>query len=226
MALYAIGDLHLSLCKKVDKPMDVFGDNWLNHVGRIRENWELNESDTCILVGDTSWAMNFSELYEDFEFIDSLPGKKILLKGNHDYWWETQKKLSEFASGFRTVSFLHNNSVFTDGVNVCGTRGWIAEPNEPCEEKVLKREAGRLRLSLDSVKNDSEKVVFLHYPPLFFNIRCDEIMRVLAEYGVKRCCYGHLHGKAHRGAVEGVREGINFTCVSSDYVDFKPVRVL
>ena len=225
MSLYVIGDLHLSLSEKVDKPMDIFGDKWENHTEQLRENWCLCENDTAVILGDVSWAMNFSELEEDFAFINSLPGKKLIVKGNHDYWWETLKKMRKFAEKYPTIDFVHNNSYLVDGVNVCGTRGWIAEPNEPCDEKVLQRELGRLKLSLESVKNPHEKVVFLHYPPLYFNVRCEEIMSILKNYGVSRCYYGHLHGKAHRGAIEGEREGILLKCVSADYVSFCPVLV-
>ena len=225
MALYAIGDLHLSLNPNVDKPMDIFGDKWEDHVSQLRSNWCLSPNDTAVILGDVSWAMDFSELEEDFAFIDSLPGRKLIVKGNHDYWWETLKKMRKFAEKYPTIDFVNNNSYLVDGVNVCGTRGWIAEPNEPCDEKVLQREVGRLKMSLDSVENSLEKVVFLHYPPLYFNLRCEDILKILKDYGVRRCYYGHLHGKAHRGAVEGEKDGISLKCVSADYVSFRPILV-
>ena len=224
MALYVIGDLHLSLSEKISKPMDVFGDNWLNHEDRIKNNWQATENDTTVIAGDVSWAMNFSELEPDFDFIDSLPGKKVILKGNHDYWWTTMKKMVAFAERYKSISFLHNNSYVADGVSVCGTRGWITDPDEPEDEKVLLREVGRLRASLNSA-GDGEKTVFLHYPPITAAAKCDEILSVLLEYGIKRCYYGHLHGNAIKGAYIGKYESTEFMLVSADFLGFKPLKI-
>ena len=224
MALYAIGDLHLSFSEKINKPMDIFSDRWLNHGEQLKNNWEATDSDTTVIAGDISWAMNFSELAPDFAFIDSLPGKKIILKGNHDYWWTTVKKMKQFASGYPSIEFLHNNSFEIDGISVCGTRGWIPEPDEPQDEKVLLREVGRLKESIKSAK-DGEKAVFLHYPPITLATRCDEIMDVLHEYGIKRCFYGHLHGKAIKGALTGMAEDIEFKLISADFLGFKPLKI-
>ena len=224
MALYVIGDLHLSYSEKINKPMDIFGDRWLNHGEQIKSNWEATEEDTTVIAGDISWAMNFSELEPDFAFIDALPGKKIILKGNHDYWWTTVKKMKAFAAAYPSIEFLHNNSFNVDGINMCGTRGWILEPDEAQDEKVLMREVGRLRESLNSAK-EGERAVFLHYPPITVATRCDEIMAVLHEYGIKRCYYGHLHGKAIRGALTGMAEDIEFKLISADFLGFKPLKI-
>ena len=205
--------------------MDIFGDRWLNHGEQLKNNWEATDSDTTVIAGDISWAMNFSELAPDFAFIDSLPGKKIILKGNHDYWWTTVKKMKQFASDYPSIEFLHNNSFEIDGISVCGTRGWIPEPDEPQDEKVLLREVGRLKESIKSAK-DGEKAVFLHYPPITLATRCDEIMDVLHEYGIKRCFYGHLHGGSHRLAMEGLWNGVEFRLTSADYLNFRPYRVI
>lgn len=224
MSLYVIGDLHLSLSDKINKPMDIFGDRWSKHDDQIRANWPASGEDTTVLAGDISWAMNFAELRPDFEFIESLPGRKIILKGNHDYWWTTLKKMNAFAADYPSVSFLHNNSYEADGVSICGTRGWITEPGEPEDEKILLREAGRLRESLKSARY-SEKIVFLHYPPITLAARCDEILELLSEYGVKRCYYGHLHGKAIKGAFTGFADGTEFRLISADFLGFKPLKI-
>lgn len=224
MALYVIADLHLSLSEKINKPMDIFGDNWAKHDSQLKNNWQAGEEDTTVIAGDISWAMNFSELEPDFAFIDSLPGKKIILKGNHDYWWTTMKKMSAFAENFKTISFLHNNSYETDGISLCGTRGWIPDPDEEQDEKILLREVGRLKESLKSAKAE-EKIVFLHYPPITQAAKCEEILSVLSEYGVRRCFYGHLHGKAIKGAYTGVYAGTEFRLVSADFLGFKPLKI-
>ena len=225
MALYAIGDLHLSFSEKVDKPMDIFGDRWENHAEQIRKNWRADENDVTVIAGDISWAIDFDQLGPDFRFIDSLPGKKIILKGNHDYWWTTLKKMNAFAAQFGTISFLHNNSYRVGNITVCGTRGWIAEPGEEQDKKVLAREVGRLRASLQSAPEDAEKIVFLHYPPLCTNARCDEILSVLSEFHIKRCFYGHLHGRAIHAAVNGERDGLSLQLISADYLGFVPIKI-
>ncbi|MGN0989610.1 MAG: metallophosphoesterase [Eubacteriales bacterium] len=224
MALYTMGDLHLSFAPGLDKPMDIFGRKWEDHASKIRENWCLKDSDTIVLPGDLSWAIDFNELEHDLAFVDALPGTKILLKGNHDYWWTTMKKMSVLTEKYKSIKFLHNNSYLVDGIAICGTRGWIAEPDAPADEKVLNRECGRLRMSLASAK-EGEKTVFLHYPPVFADIRCDEIMDILLENGIKTCYYGHLHGPSHRLAVNGKREGIDFHLISADFLNFTPFKI-
>lgn len=222
-----MGDLHLSL--STHKPMDIFGEAWTDHTRKIRENWLLNETDTIVLAGDLSWGMNFEEADADFAFVNALPGTKILLKGNHDYWWQTQKKLAGITEKYPTLHFLHNNAFETESCFVCGTRGWMAEGDGDEDRKILKREEGRLKLSLDCWKktgSDKPAVVFLHYPPVFGSQTCDGILRLLHEYGVKECYYGHLHGPgAHRAATEGETDGIRLKLIAADRLAFVPYRV-
>lgn len=222
MALYTMADLHLSF--STGKPMDVFGDRWKDHPQKIAERWPLTEEDVIVLPGDFSWAIDFKELAADMDFLESLPGKKILSKGNHDYWWDTLSKMKRFtAEAYPSVAFLHNNAYEIGDVSVCGTRGWTLENNDE-DEKILNREVGRLRTSLQQAKNTP--LVFLHYPPLFGNLRCDPILDVLKEFGVKKCYYGHLHGPgACALAVEGEREGIEFSLIAADRLDFTPRKI-
>ncbi len=227
MALFAIADLHLSM--GTDKPMDIF-KGWQDYSSRLENNWRnlVSDSDTVVVAGDISWAMRLEECYEDFKFLNSLPGKKILLKGNHDYWWATKKKIDEYlkANSFDTISIMFNNSFTVDGVTICGSRGWYYDADTDADIKVINREVGRLKLSLDSVKDTKTPVVFLHYPPVYSELECKEIMDVLKDYGIKECYYGHLHGShTHKNAVTGMYKGINMHLISTDYVDFTPVLV-
>ena len=226
MALYAIGDLHLSLSS--NKPMEIFGDGWRDYVARIREGFSvLTEDDVTVLCGDLSWGMSLEESLEDFRFIDALPGKKYLLKGNHDYWWNTAAKMERFfaENGLTTMEILHNNCRFYGDVALCGTRGWFYEEEQSGHnEKVFRRELIRLEASLKAA-GDREKLCFLHYPPLYQGYQCPEILRLLREYGVKVCCYGHLHGASHRRALQGDRGGTAFYMVSGDYLGFHPKKI-
>ena len=218
MAVFTIGDTHLSLGSS--KPMDIFS-GWDNYVCRLEENWRkrISDEDTVVIAGDVSWGISLEEAKQDFVFLDSLPGKKILMKGNHDYWWTTVKKMTEFleANGLNTLSFLFNNCHIVDGTALCGTRSWLFDVGEPHDEKVMNRELGRLKMSLDAA-GDLPKIAFLHYPPL-----C--VLELLHQYGVRRCYYGHLHGAAIRRAFQGERDGIEFRLVSADSVDFCPVKI-
>lgn len=228
MALYAIADLHLSL--GTDKPMDIF-KGWQDYKERLEKNWRalVNDDDTVVVAGDISWAMKLEECYEDFKFLNSLPGTKILIKGNHDYWWATKKKIDEYLeqNNFNTIKILFNNSFVVDGINICGSRGWYYDADTQADIKVINREVGRLKLSLDSVKDkDVTPVVFLHYPPVYSELECQEIMETLVSYGIKECYYGHLHGAhTHRNAVIGDYKGINMHLISCDFVDFMPILV-
>lgn len=266
MSLYAIADLHLSL--GTDKPMDVFS-GWSDYVPRLKKNWEslVTDDDTVVIAGDISWAMKLEECSEDFSFINALPGKKIFLKGNHDYWWQTKTKIDDYLlrNGFDTISILFNNAFLIDGAAVCGTRGWYYDKDGEHDEKIINREIGRLRLSYNAARtladnaahalNDnaahaltddpgnaartpaaaplntadpSERspVVFLHYPPVYGDVECREMMDALLELGVKECYYGHLHGeRTHRNAVTGMYKGINFHLISCDYTRFFPILV-
>ena len=204
MSLFAIADLHLSL--GTDKPMDIFR-GWDGYEKRLEENWRklITHNDTVVIPGDISWAMKLSDTFEDFRFINGLPGKKLFLKGNHDYWWDTRRKMEMYLkeNGFDTIEIVFNSAYAADGYAVCGTGGWFYDAETDSDKKVLNREVGRLRTSLDeALKTGLEPVVFLHYPPVFGNQRCDDILSVLKEYGIKKCYYGHLHGtNAARKAV-------------------------
>lgn len=227
MALYTIADTHLSF--GCEKPMDIF-PGWHDYASRLQENWEktVGPEDTVVIPGDVSWGMNFAEALPDFLFLNRLPGKKILLKGNHDYWWSTKNKMDRFLAenGLESIQILHNNSVLADGFVICGCRGWVFENGQPQDQKILAREAGRLRLSLESAKGkDGEVLVFLHYPPLLGETLSAPIIDVLLEYGVKRVFFGHLHGAAHAYAFQGRYMGIDFRLVAGDYLSFCPKRI-
>lgn len=228
MPLYALGDLHLSLGE--DKPMDIFS-GWNDYVERLEKNWRklITDNDTVVVAGDISWAMKLEETLVDFKFIDSLPGKKLFLKGNHDYWWSTKRKMDTFLqeNHLDSISILFNNAYLADGYAVCGTRGWFLENDTPEDIKVLNREVGRLRMSIEEAKKlGGELVVFLHYPPYYRGLECKEIMDVLLEYGIKKCYYGHIHGKKNfRLAYEGEYKGVDFRLISCDKVEFMPVLV-
>lgn len=225
MSLFAIADLHLSF--GVDKPMDVFS-GWSDYVERIERNWKakVKPSDTVVVAGDISWAMTLDEAVADFSFVNSLPGRKILLRGNHDYYFSTRNKMEKFfeSNGFNSLNFLFNNSFECDNVSVCGTRGWVnmTEKTE-FDKKILKREAGRLRFSLQSAV--FEPIVFLHYPPVFRGNRSDQILRVLKEFKIKSVYYGHLHGPGCRFALNGNFEGITYRLISSDYLKFDLIKI-
>lgn len=228
MALYVIGDTHLSLGS--DKPMDVFGGGWEGYVDKLREGFApVNADDTVVLCGDLSWGMSLEEARDDFAFLNSeLPGEKWLLKGNHDYWWNTAAKMNAFfqANGFERLHILHNNCAYYAEIALCGTRGWFFEENGgPQTEKVFKRELIRLEASL-KVAGEREKLCFLHYPPLYRGYRCQEIIDLLERYEVSACYYGHLHGPSHRLAIEGVRGGVDYHLVSADFVGFRPKKIL
>ena len=220
-----MGDLHLSV--GVDKKMDVF-KGWENYQERIVTNWSemITDDDTVILLGDSSWGMNLKEALPDFRLIDELPGKKYLVKGNHDYWWESISKMRTFFNdnGIKTLDFIHNNSIIAEGMAICATRGWMMEDGEKSNAKLISREEGRLRMSLESAKDfDGEKIAFLHYPPVFMGKETGNMLSIMKEYGVKRCYYGHLHGKSHRFATVGEYKNIDFHLVSADFLKFKPV---
>lgn len=228
MALYAIGDLHL--CLGADKPMDVFGGAWVGYMDKLREGLSVvKPEDTTVLLGDLSWALDLENAREDFRFIDSIPGRKIILKGNHDYWWSTAAKFYKFSAenGFENQFLLNNNHYEYHDVAICGTRGWFFEEEKSGQhdEKVFKRELIRLETSLKSA-GEKQKMVFLHYPPKYKGYTCPEILELLQHYGVRKCFYGHLHGASHGLAVEGIWDGIDFKLVSADRLGFKPWLVM
>ena len=227
MALYVIGDLHLSLSG--DKSMDIF-PGWHNYVDRIQQNWlaKIRPEDTVVLAGDTSWGMSFAEAKADFEFVNALPGQKIILKGNHDYWWATMNKMNAFfaENGFDTLHILHNNHYLVEGVCICGSRGWLFDQGEPADQKVIAREAGRLEASILSAGDiPEEKVVFLHYPPVYGEQLSPEILEVLLRHKIRRCYYGHIHGAGCSYAFKGNDMGIEFRLISADHLGFDPIRI-
>lgn len=227
MSIFTIGDLHLSIA--CDKPMDIF-PGWHNYVAEITSNWkaQVSDADTVVLAGDISWGMTLQEAVADFEYIDALPGKKVILKGNHDYWWNSRRKMEAFFEdrGLSTLSILHNSCVAAEDIAICGTRGWMLEDSTPRDQKVTVREEGRLKASLEAAKlTGLEPVVFLHYPPVFGNGISGGIIDLLREYGVKRCFYGHLHGAACTQAFEGQYLDIEFALVSADHLKFRLKRL-
>ena len=228
MALYVIGDLHLSLTG--EKPMDVFGEKWANHVERTREAFShLTDDDVTVLAGDSSWGMSLDGAREDFAFIDALPGKKILLKGNHDYWWTTASKMKKFFAdnGFHTLDILHNNCFFYGDYAICGTRGWFYEEDAAGTHtgKMLAREALRLEASFRAAEG-RPILCFLHYPPIYQGYQCPELLTVIDRYHAERCYYGHLHGVTHKRAFEGKRSFTDYSLISADYLGFVPKKVL
>ena len=227
MALYVLGDPHLSF--RAHKPMDVFGGAWDGYVDKLRAGLSvLREEDTIVLAGDISWGMSLEEAERDFAFLDALPGReKLLLKGNHDYWWNTAAKMGRFfeEKGFRTLRILHNNCFFYGDTALCGTRGWFYEEDAGGHnEKVFRRELMRLETSLKAAEGRSI-FCFLHYPPLYQGYECPEILRLLSAYPVERCCYGHLHGYAIKRRLEGGRNGTDFSLISADYLGFVPKKI-
>lgn len=230
MSLFAIGDTHLSF--GTDKPMNVFR-GWDNYVERLETNWNnlISEDDTVVIMGDISWAMNFKEMLEDFRFINSLKGQKIILKGNHDYWWNTMTKMNAFLeeNSFDSIKFLFNNAYLCDGISVCGTRGWFYDAeNDDNTEKIILREAARLRTSIKAGRElGGEPVVFLHYPPVSKTQICQPIVDVLKEENIKHCYYAHLHSASAYNSFNGEMDGIKYELLSADYLKFcpKPIQL-
>ena len=228
MAIYAMADLHLSLA--TDKSMDIF-PGWSCYEEKIAKNCGtvLRDDDTLVIPGDLSWAMTLPEALEDFRFIHKLPGSKIILKGNHDYFWTTRAKMEKFflENGLAGISILHNNAIACQNYAVCGTRGWVNDGSQPADQRVILREAGRLQTSINEAKKLRLPILcFLHYPPVYGETRCDEILQVLLDNRIERCYYGHIHGAGHRKAVQGDYMGIDFRLVSADYLDFIPQKVV
>ena len=229
MSIFTIADLHLSL--GVSKPMDIFS-GWDNYVEKLKENWfkKVRPDDTVVIAGDVSWALRIEEAERDFDFIDSLPGKKIIIKGNHDYWWSTVKKVETFLKNhnYDSISVLLNSAIVVENYCICGTRGWLYRAESENDKKILMRETGRLRRSLEAAeKIGLEPIVFMHYPPVYGTDESKDILDVLIERKVKKCYYGHIHGnRAAKKIITGDYKGINLQLVSCDYVGFSPVLVM
>ncbi|MCQ2418447.1 MAG: metallophosphoesterase [Clostridia bacterium] len=227
MALYAIGDLHLSL--GTNKPMDIFGGAWSGYMEKMNTGLSvLTADDTLILLGDHTWALDLAHAKEDFAYINAIPGRKILLKGNHDYWWSTASKFYAFCkeNDFHDLYILNNNCYFYNDIAICGTRGWFFEEEKHTEHdaKILNRELIRLETSLKAA-GDRQKLCFLHYPPRYHGYACPEIISLLQKYQVSDCFYGHLHADSHRLAVQGECDGFRYHMVSADYLHFQPYKV-
>ena len=228
MSVYAIADLHLSL--NANKSMEAF-PGWNGYIEKISDNWlkTVKNEDTVVIAGDISWAMQLKDSYKDFKFLNSLPGKKILMRGNHDYWWATVKKINEFfqENNFSTLSLLFNNAWPVENICVCGTRGWMYNYEDAKDEKIYLREVGRLRASLDFANQyDLEPIVFLHYPPVYGTFESEEIINLLIERNIKKCYYGHIHGGGvKKSVVQGKYKGIDFKLISCDYINFTPMLI-
>lgn len=224
--IYAIADLHLD--HTGEKCMSVFGKSWYDYENKIFTNWNeiVKADDTVLIPGDISWGLKLENAYSDLVRIEELPGKKIILKGNHDYWWQSLKKLRSL--GFKTIEFLQNNSYYIEEHNIIGARGWLSRDNPEFTEEdevVFKRELIRLKLSLDSIKKDGDIIAILHYPPFNKDKKPNEFSEILEQYGAKICLYGHLHSEGLSGVVEGIINGIEYKCISSDYLNFKPILI-
>jgi predicted phosphohydrolase len=226
MPIYAIADLHLSLAS--DKPMDVFGEAWRGHMEKMERNWRevVSEDDLVLVPGDISWAMQLSAALPDLSFIGSLPGRKILLKGNHDYWWSAIGRVrAALPDGMRA---LQNDSFVEKGVGICGSRGWLCPGSSnftPDDEKIYLRELDRLSLSLRSLPQLETKIAMLHFPPFSDKDRASGFTERLEEASVQVAVYGHLHGEANRYAFEGEKNGVFYHCVAADKLDFTPKRI-
>lgn len=241
MALYVIGDSHLSFT--TEKPMDIFGSRWTGYVDKLKNGWEscVTDADTVVLAGDISWGMTPEEAKADFDFIEALPGQKIILKGNHDYWWQTMAKLDAFVkeNKYQTIRFLHNNAYETEDFILCGSRGWYTDDkNAPVRgadaKKIVAREAARVATSLDAgIKlrdaarergEEKEVLAFLHFPPIFKGYICDEIILELYKKGVERCYFGHIHGNYETKPMIEYSD-IEFYLISADYLLFEPKKI-
>ncbi|MPQ43908.1 metallophosphoesterase [Clostridium tarantellae] len=228
MALYAISDLHLAL--NADKPMDIFGEHWFKHHEQIKENWlsKITDEDTVLIAGDISWSMKHDESKEDLDWINSLPGKKIISKGNHDYWWGSIVKLN---SMYENTKFIQNNFFTYKDWAICGTRGWICKGSDKFtnkDEKIYEREQIRLRLSLEAAKKEGyEKIIcMIHYPPTNEKLQDSAFTDIFKEFKVSKVIYGHLHGKHLSNVLNGERNGIKYILTSCDYINFNPLQIL
>lgn len=226
MSLYTISDLHLSF--GVEKPMDIF-HGWDNYTQRLEANWKriIKPEDTVVIPGDISWGSSLEEAKEDFMFINSLPGQKIILKGNHDFWWSTAKKINDFfkENNFDTIRILYNNYYSDSKIAICGSRGWLYDGTTPQDMKIIARECGRIKASVrPAIEKGLEPILFLHYPPAYCESVCEEIITTIKELGIFTIYYGHIHGAGYNKSLSSY-EGLKMRLVSCDCVDFSPVFV-
>ncbi|MDO5559138.1 MAG: metallophosphoesterase [Oscillospiraceae bacterium] len=229
MSLFAIGDLHLSLGDS-KKPMGIF-NGWEDHTQKISDSFSsmLTPEDTVVLAGDTSWAMGLNNSLADFQFINSLPGRKIILKGNHDYWWSTRRKMDNFfrENSLDTLNILYNDFYEYNGYGICGTRGWVSIDGKTENESVMAKEVQRLEVSISGAESQNlEPIVFMHYPPVYGSSCNYDILDVLFRHGIKQCFYGHIHGYSQKNAVTGIQDGIEYRMISSDFLHFVPLKVM
>ncbi len=231
MSIFAISDLHLPLGK--DKPMDIFGGRWENYIEKLEKNWKsiVSEKDLVLIPGDISWATYLDDAFADLKFIHDLPGRKVILKGNHDYWWSTLNKLKKFIEEhkFTSIDFIQNTAYVWENTAIAGTRGWnIPNAQTGAEDrKIFEREKQRLILSLEDAKSKkAEKIVVaMHYPPIEQNMINLDFLEIMKAYDVRVCIYGHLHAAAQKFAPVGVFEGISLRLVSCDYLNFMPILI-
>lgn len=239
MSIYAIADLHLSF--SAEKPMDIYGGEWINHTEKVKRNWVamIREGDTVIIPGDSSWALRFDEALTDLKWISELPGKKIFIKGNHDLWWNSVSRLNAL---FDNMFFLQNTFCEAEGYAICGSRGWICPGDSDFtaqDQKIYLRELGRLKLSLEAAAkagygkkapnggNGGKIIGVIHYPPTGDNLRPSGFTELFEEYGAEKVVYGHLHGKdAYGNGLKGKRNNIEYILTSTDYLKCMPYKIL
>ena len=240
MSIYTIADLHLSINDQTNKSMEVFGARWNDYVEKLERHWRntVNDEDTVVIPGDISWALTLDEAKQDLQFLNALPGKKIIGKGNHDFWWSTASKLHTFfkSNQFETISLLHNNAYKVDDKIICGTRGWFTDDSQQLTvsqtdyDKIINREVIRLELSLkqgimmQNAEQPEEILVFLHFPPVWGNFMCPEILDMLSKYGIKNCYFGHIHGGYNLPSVL-YHNDIRFVRISADHLSFLPYPI-
>jgi len=229
LALFAIGDLHLSFA--LEKPMDIFGDQWENHTERVKKAWleMIKDTDTVLIPGDVSWALTLEEACLDLEWLNALPGRKILVKGNHDYWWQSIGKLKD---AHPNLCFIQNSFSTFEDYAICGTRGWLC-PNDTNftkhDQKIYEREILRLELSLEQAAKEkwAKRIIMMHYPPTNEKHEVSGFIQLAEAYGVERVIYAHLHGKNYyRAGLQGLKNGVEYHLVSCDYLQCKPFRII
>lgn len=245
MSIFVLSDLHLSTDAATDKSMEVFGSRWQDYISKIEKNWNtvVGKNDTVIVPGDISWATRLEESESDLRFLDSLNGKKLIGKGNHDFWWSTSAKMTAFfkEKGLSSLSILYNNAYIIEDKIICGTRGWFPDESKQVtvgdvdHAKIINREITRLKLSLVAAQKlqgeyeaENGKIlpilVFLHFPPVWGDFIMDEFMTVFKEYGIRDCYFGHIHSAySQPGRFE--HDGIRFTLTSSDFLNFYPLKI-